>query len=240
MSFTYAIGDLHGRLDVLDFILARLHEREEAGTIVFLGDYVDRGPDSKAVVERLMAGSQDHHKWVVLKGNHEEMAVVGSTTSLFPWWRDNGGQQTLESYGATFNENKQFIVEAKMPNDVLDWMAELPIHYLDKHRLYVHAGIKRGESWQGLNPEVLLWIRHHRGTEVPEPSGLHVVHGHTPYTDGPELLQSRTNLDTFSWKTGRAVVAMFDDDVAGGPVKTFETNCGYYTRSIGLDSSEDK
>jgi serine/threonine protein phosphatase 1 len=237
MSFTYAIGDLHGRLDILEDILTRLHE-QEAGTIVFLGDYVDRGPDSKGVIERLMVGSQDQHKWIVLKGNHEEMAVTGSRTGLFRWWYDNGGKQTLESYGARFDNNGQQIANGRVPDEHLDWMNELPLCHVDEHRLYVHAGIKKHVPWEGLNPEVLLWVRHQRTEETPESRGLHIVHGHTPYEDGPVLLKSRTNLDTLAWKTGRAVVAVFDDDVAGGPVKVAEVRLGYNVRSINLDSSE--
>jgi len=87
--------------------------------------------------------------------------------------------------------------------------------------LYVHAGIKHRKRWESLDANVLLWVRHQRETEVHERNGLHVVHGHTPYEDGPVLLQSRTNLDTKVYKTGRAVIGVFDD-LAGPPRELIE------------------
>jgi serine/threonine protein phosphatase 1 len=210
MQFTYAIGDLHGRLDVLDACLAKLGRREP-GKIVFLGDYIDRGPDSRGVVERLMAGSQDHHEWVVLKGNHEEMAMQAHG-GLFQmkWWTENGGDATLRSYGSE-----------RIDPAHLRWMDQLPLAHTDERRLYVHAGIKHRKRWESLDSKVLLWVRHQRDTEVHELNGLHVVHGHTPFEDGPVLLLSRTNLDTKVYKTGRAVIAVFDD-LSGPPRELIE------------------
>lgn len=248
MPFTYAIGDLHGRLDVLDACLDLLSKRE-AGRIVFLGDYVDRGPDSKGVIERLMAGSQDHHQWVILKGNHEEMASMAHARpeNFFKWWFRNGGEQTLHSYGAELDtlapqtDQGLFMAYGRvMERDHLTWMDCLPLFYKDDRRLYVHAGIRKKQRWEDDGPEVLIWIRHQRGEETPELNGLHIVHGHTPYQDGPVLLQTRTNLDTTAWKTGRAAIGVFDDDIDGGPVNVLEVRCGFGTRRIKLDDYSDK
>jgi serine/threonine protein phosphatase 1 len=210
VHFTYAIGDLHGRLDVLEACLAEIGQREP-GTIVFLGDYIDRGSDSKGVVERLMAGPHDHHNWVMLKGNHEEMAVQAHGSHFhMDWWKNNGGDATLRSYNGE-----------RIDSEHLRWMDQLPLAHTDQRRLYVHAGTKHRKRWESLDPKILLWVRHARNAEVHERSGLHVVHGHTPYEDGPVLLLSRTNLDTKIYATGRAVIGVFDD-LTGPPRELLE------------------
>lgn len=231
MSFTYAVGDLHGRLDVLDAILARLAPRD-AGKIVFLGDYIDRGPDSRAVVEKLMAGSQDHHEWVMLKGNHEDLALKahdGGPDEYYHWFYNCGGKQTCESYDSERSVNR-------LPEEHLEWMKNLPALHVDDHRLFVHAGIRKGQAYDMLDEAVLMWVRHQRDEETPCPRGKHIVHGHTPYENGPIFLKSRTNLDTLAYRTGRAVVAIFDDEIAGGPADTFEVRCGYAVKRVTMDS----
>jgi serine/threonine protein phosphatase 1 len=93
--------------------------------------------------------------------------------------------------------------------------------HIDQHRIYVHAGVDTGLALSNQDQERLIWKRY-----LPNDDGGHgrfyVVHGHTPYEDGPKLRKNRINLDTFAWATGRLVIAVFDDDKPGGPVDFIE------------------
>jgi len=100
MSKTYVIADIHGRYDLLSLALERIEANQSGGTVVFTGDYVDRGPASKQVMRRLMSGPfGDHWTWVCLKGNHEDMMVAACRgIADIGWWIGNGGSQTLQSF----------------------------------------------------------------------------------------------------------------------------------------------
>lgn len=218
MSKTYAIGDLHGRLDVLEACLERIDQhREGAAKIVFLGDYIDRGPHSREVVERLMAGSVNDIEWITLGGNHEDMCLMAyeQPDSHMSWWVTNGGGATLASYP-----------DRKVEDRHLHWMSKLETTYLDAHRLYVHAGVMRDIPLEKQSEDHLRWVRYGRDVEAGV-EGYYVVHGHTPYMDGPVVLESRCNLDTLAYKTGRAAIGVFDDDLPGQPVEMLTVNCGY-------------
>ncbi|MET3924585.1 metallophosphoesterase family protein [Devosia sp. 2618] len=206
MSKTFAIADLHGRFDLMEKALTRIEESyHSGGKVVFLGDYVDRGPASKQVVDRLIAGPPQGWEWVTLKGNHEDMMVACHSGPDRGWWLNNGGDATLESYGGT------------VPAAHLEWAQRLPMIHADKHRVFVHAAIDPTKPLDGQSETMLLWTRYPENADITYP-GLHIVHGHTPHRGGPELYAGRTNLDTGAVFTGRLVVAVFDDDRAGGPV----------------------
>jgi serine/threonine protein phosphatase 1 len=228
MGTTYAIGDLHGRIDVLEAGLARIEEHgrkagDETGanaTIVFLGDYIDRGKNSKKVIERLMAGPSNDARWVTLMGNHEEMALMAHAVpaSYWTWWTENGGLATSMNYP-----------NRKMSEEHLRWMQRLPDRYQDRHRLFVHAGVKKDVPVNLQTTEMLIWVRHPRNEEIPvmgQPD-LYVVHGHTPWTDGPVVLETRCNLDVRAYATGMAPIAVFDDDTPGKPVEMLHVRLGY-------------
>jgi serine/threonine protein phosphatase 1 len=141
MSKTYAIADLHGRFDLLEMALARITERAEPpATLVTLGDYVDRGPDSRKIIERLMAGlGCDGWRLICLKGNHED--IMWQTCRRLPgvdWWITNGGSATLISYGQQERDQADVAV---VPASHLDWIEQLPLMHVDTHRVFVHAGI---------------------------------------------------------------------------------------------------
>lgn len=223
MSFTYAIGDIHGRNDVLEKCIAaiakdRIARGDETGeqtTIVFLGDYIDRGTQNKQVVETLMAGPQDKSRWQILRGNHEDMAIMAHAdpNRYWRWWCQNGGTPTAMAWGG------------QVPDEVLKWFGQLPRRYTDRYRYYVHAGVNPGLPSSEQTHEMMLWIRHHRDEETP--FDKYVVHGHTPYNNGPVMLQSRINLDVQSYRTGRAVIAVFDDAKYGQPIDVLEVRAGY-------------
>lgn len=216
MSFTYAIGDLHGRLDLLEASLARIEDHRlengdvtgEKTTIVFLGDYIDRGPHSKKLIERLMEGASDMAQWIILKGNHEDMAVMAHVDpkNFWKFWTENGGLATAMNYDGQ-----------RMPEEHLRWCHNLPLHYDDEHRLYVHAGIEVGVPFEHQRDETLIWKRYARDTETP--FDKYVVHGHCPHRDGPVILETRCNLDTGALWTGMQCIAVFDDDMAGKPIQ---------------------
>ena len=225
-GLVYAFGDIHGRLDLLLRALARIdaHAAGRPATLVFLGDYVDRGPDSRGVVEHLME-LERRGGVICLKGNHEDLmvrALSGGAVSL-GHWLDNGGRQALHSYGAGGPDDFRLIPEAH-----LDWMEHLPLMARDRHRLYVHAGLFPGRAPERQSERACLWIRE-RFLEAPaEALPAHVVHGHTPEWAGkpqaaePELLAHRTNLDTGAWHTDVLTVGVFDAGRPGGPLELLQ------------------
>ncbi|KQV28120.1 hypothetical protein ASC97_07165 [Rhizobium sp. Root1203] len=210
MSKTYVIADLHGRFDLLQSALERTETSPTGGTVVFMGDYIDRGPASKQVMDRLMAGPQDDRwRWVCLKGNHEDMMVACLRGQAdLSWWIGNGGRETLQSFGGS------------VPIEYLMWADALPQYYADGKRIFVHAGADSTKPMCEQTEAMLLWYRCKRYQDVAHPDG-YIVHGHTPFEDGPVILEGRCNLDTGAFLTGSLAVAVFDDDVPGKPERIF-------------------
>ncbi|MBI4045426.1 MAG: serine/threonine protein phosphatase [Devosia nanyangense] len=210
MSKTFVVSDLHGRFDLFEAALARISTYCPQGTIVFTGDYVDRGPDSRRIIQALKAGPSEGWRWIALKGNHEEMMVRAEHDSRErERWLANGGLATLASY------------DGAVPTEDLAWAAKLPIYFKDEHRIYVHAGVDPAMPVEEQDAATLLWLRYQPGSDIDYP-GFHIVHGHTPNPDGPELYRGRSNLDTLAVRTGRLVVGVFDDDRPGGPSDLIE------------------
>src|SRR5258705_6982956 len=141
----YAIGDLHGRYDLLQLALIKIHEHagKTEHKIITLGDYIDRGPESRQVIEHLMLCGE---QIVALQGNHEAMAVESIHRQLDPsWWMGNGGDQTLRSYGHPFLQGRYHYGEevyySLVPQEHVKWMATLPLYYETEKQIFVHAGI---------------------------------------------------------------------------------------------------
>jgi serine/threonine protein phosphatase 1 len=179
----YAIGDIHGEKAMLDEmhrrILVDAENRPGDKLAVYLGDYIDRGPDSAGVVATLM-NSQLPFPTICLLGNHEDLCL-GNNRYL---WLRNGGDETEASYGGNVEESHKA------------WMRGLPLSHRVGKWFFVHAGI---DPYQGLavqDRESLLWMRRpfvtYRG-KMPE--GVTVVHGHTPGKI-PNILHNRIGLDT--------------------------------------------
>jgi serine/threonine protein phosphatase 1 len=221
MSRTYAVPDLHGRCDLLTAAIEKIsqHTCGAAARLVMLGDYVDRGPSSRQVIERLVKWSSPSLPLVALKGNHEAMMwECCRNLSELDWWLRNGGDRTLASYGQ--GGSNSWDVSA-VPAVHLDWIAKLPSVYADQHRIFVHAGVDPTRALHQQTDQILLWKRYPEGFR----KGFgkhHVVHGHDAKVDGPVLTKGRTNLDTLAWKTGRLVVGVFDDGLPGGPIEILE------------------
>jgi serine/threonine protein phosphatase 1 len=223
---TYAIGDIHGRQDLLLLLLDRI--RDHAGSrlykLVFLGDYIDRGPESAAVIETVLTLQDASPERVVcLMGNHESMLLnaVNDPTVAF-WWLRNGGDATLASFGVR--------APFSMPIHVLEWLNSLPVVFEDETHYYVHAGLRPGRRFQDQSDEDRLWIRE-PFLDTDWDFGKHVVHGHTPVlTDGPETNPFRTNLDTGAVFRGVLTAGIFHD--GQGPPLGF-INASLPARTIG-------
>jgi len=214
VSRLYVIGDIHGRSDLLDHMVAAIkrdlgpHPSDESLTVT-LGDYVDRGPDSRGVIERLMRNPFSM-PYVALRGNHEQLFVSFLTTpSVGPTWRELGGLETLHSYGVavgswmmgkSFEEAAQAF-RAAVPESHLKFLLSLKNSLTVGNYFICHAGVRPGVPLDRQQAEDLLWIR--EGFLASKKSfGKIVVHGHTP-CEQPEILPNRINVDTGAYATGR-------------------------------------
>jgi serine/threonine protein phosphatase 1 len=215
----YAIGDIHGLSRALDALLARidrdLAERPaDRVTEVFLGDYIDRGPDSRGVVERLLTDPPPGRARVCLMGNHEDaMLRALATPEAIPRWLAFGGEATLASYGVTPLRTPAATHEravAAVPEAHRRFLAGLPRRHRIGDLLLVHAGIRPGIALADQDEEDLIWIRE-EFLDFPGPLPLHVVHGHTP-APAPERKPWRTNVDTGAVYGGRLTAAAFEGD----------------------------
>ncbi len=220
------MGDVHGRLDLLRRALADIAEDADdvSFRIVFLGDYVDRGPHSRGVVELLMSLQSAGWPAICLKGNHEELmlrAVDRTGPDALAQWLLFGGEATIKSYGL---EPQDQLADA-IPRAHLRWLSGLPLTTGDAHRIYVHAGLAPKTPVHRQSERACLWIRERFLAARETDFDGHVVHGHTPVWEGkpnpaePELLAHRTNLDTAAFATGILTVGVFDAATPGGPTR---------------------
>jgi serine/threonine protein phosphatase 1 len=223
MPRTYVIPDLHGRRDLLDRALAEIeaHRAGESATLIVLGDYVDKGPDSRGVIARLRAGVAPGLRLAMLKGNHDAL-MVAALRGIVPMdnWLAKGGDTALASYGGDV---------ADVPVHDIDWLDGRPLWHMDAHRIYVHAGVDPALPLTQQDPVLLMTKRYadddasgHDAGQDGSKGARHVVHGHDRHPDGPLLKSGRSNLDTNAWKTGRLVIGVFDDALPGGPVELIE------------------
>lgn len=214
----YAIGDIHGRLDLLDRLLERMTEDAERAaprriSVVFLGDYVDRGPQSRGVVERLMHGPPSHGalagaEWTCLKGNHEECLIrFVDQPSTGAAWCLNGGLETVRSYAGEIPKGLesdmpalQLLLSRSMPPAHLRFLSRLKLMHREGDYIFVHAGIRPGVALEDQEPSDLLWIRDDFLFAHP-PLGQVVVHGHTP-GPAPEIRPHRIGIDTGAYYSG--------------------------------------
>lgn len=228
---TYAIADLHGRFDLLCDAISLIERDagEEGGTFICLGDFVDRGPQTRSIVDLLMAGpSLPNWRWIVLQGNHESMMLEClDNPHMLRWWLGNGGLQTLASYGY---HNGDQILPLKVPQAHLDWLRSLPAFHEDGRRIFAHAGVPFDQPVHEADPRIIQWMLYpgdvdHGNADFyadePHFSGKHIVHGHHQSAAHPLLKPHRTNLDSFAWYTGRLAIGVFDDSQAH-PVRILE------------------
>lgn len=209
----YAIGDIHGRLDLFEQLLARIDEDDAARgaadtTLILLGDLVDRGPESRGVVERAMQLVATR-KVRVLAGNHEEMLLgsLGNEETLRHFLR-HGGKETLFSYGLTLEEYSRAKLDelteranALIPADHIAFMRAMENQIVMGDYLFVHAGIRPGVPLDQQMVADMRWIRR-EFLDHGEPHSHLVVHGHT-ITDEPVIRHNRIGIDTGAFSSGR-------------------------------------
>jgi serine/threonine protein phosphatase 1 len=208
---TYAVADIHGRLDLLrillDLITADAAARGARAKIVFTGDYVDRGSDSYGVIERLMAGPErDEDEFLCLCGNHDELFVRSVTTGAeVPDWAWFLFDHTLESYSRA---GDRLTMRDRLQRHV-DFLSTLPLTHDDDAYFFVHAGIRPLVPLADQDEEDLLWIREefldHVG-ELPR----RVVHGHTIIGDRPVFATNRISADTGAYRSGILTAIVLD------------------------------
>lgn len=218
----YAIGDIHGCLAELELLLARISEEISANGrpahLIFLGDYVDRGPDSAGVLDRLIGGPLPGERQTFLMGNHEEAmlsALDGDLETLTGWLR-YGGVETLESYGIARADALR--LGHALPARMREAVPEAHVAFLrgceDKVRagdyLFVHAGIRPGIPIDEQDSGDLRWIRDRFLEDEVTDHGAMVVHGHT-ISDEPEVRRNRIGIDTGCFQSGRLTALVVED-----------------------------
>lgn len=210
----YVIGDVHGRLDLLEQLLAQIENETERhpprkALIVFLGDLIDRGPHSAQVVERLRTFRSPRIQPIFLLGNHEEvlLRILDGDTSIIPSWLQFGGAQCIQSYGVDprklagrGEEEILAIVRAAVPAEHRSFIGS----FVDTCRLgdylFVHAGIRPGVPIEEQLQSDLRWIREPFLRDETD-HGCVVVHGHTITADVEER-RNRIGIDTGAYRTG--------------------------------------
>lgn len=222
----YAVGDIHGRADLLALLLEKIEADAAASvdskkkTIVFVGDYIDRGPGSRGVVDLLLNALPTGFDVRFLKGNHEDMMLKFlKDPSSLGHWLNNGGAATLESYGVDVTGLRRDAAKPK------EWQGALFSALPEGHRsffdsleltasfgdyLFVHAGVRPGVPIEKQNPQDLLWIRD-KFLRSEEDFGKVVVHGHTPKS-APETCANRIGIDTGAFFNNRLTALRLQDD----------------------------
>lgn len=220
----YAVGDVHGRLDLLDRLLSAVRaDADDAGerpALVFLGDYVDRGPDSKGVVDRLIAlEAAGEFEVRALLGNHEAAMLDFLDDPLTgPQWTAHGALETLRSYGVKLPrarrgaepwEDISSAFAANFPAAHRDFALGLRTMVRIGDYAFVHAGVRPGAPLERQSPHDLIWIREEfLASDGPYPA--FIVHGHTPRPE-PIVGRWRIGIDTGAFATGALTALRIED-----------------------------
>jgi serine/threonine protein phosphatase 1 len=214
-SRVYAVGDIHGRCDLLRGMHQLVHEdayRRQAprNVIVYLGDYIDRGADSPAVIDLLLDEPLPSFERVHLKGNHEDSLLrFLDDLGIGPAWLTYGGSETLASYGirppsltasASELERAQRELRARLPERHRRFMENLELTHEEGDYLFAHAGVRPGVPLDRQSEDDLLWIREEFLLSDAE-FGKLVVHGHT-ITAQPDVRRNRIGIDTGAFASG--------------------------------------
>jgi len=228
----YAVGDIHGQVTMLRAMLDRLRSLplRDDDILIFIGDYIDRGEDSRAVIQTLLQLREERSGVVFLRGNHEQLILEARkgpppepadregymllAESLLNWLQ-NGGAETLYSYGVEdFMRWWEFIPESHW-----EFIRATELEYITEHYHFVHAGLlPPGKTWEGadwdLDPR--LWIREPFLKSKADFGGRRVVFGHTPQTSGRPLLQrNKIGIDTGAVYGGPLTTVVLEENFTG-------------------------
>ncbi|MGR3367537.1 MAG: metallophosphoesterase family protein [Sagittula sp.] len=223
----YAIGDIHGQRALLEEALSRIEaDGGKDANIVFLGDYVDRGPDSKGVIDILCEGLAAGRNWTCIKGNHDRLFEWFVTPPAprndphllvgYHWFHPNlGGIETAASYGLTVPERVRQSelaeeMRALLPDGHLRFLQELKTFHRVGPLYFVHAGVRPGVALEDQVEDDLVWIRQEFLMDQRD-HGAFIVHGHTP-VDTPDFRPHRLNLDTGAGYGRKLTAAAFEGD----------------------------
>ncbi len=229
----YAVGDIHGRLDLLNQLLARIDadialRPTPRPLYVFLGDYIDRGSSSRETIDRLIEHGARHES-VFLKGNHELIAIKClSDRSLFDQWLRLGGLETLVSYGVppetlangTQIAEIQSAFHHALPQTHFRFFRDLKNSFECGDFFFAHAGVRPGVELSQQKESDLLWIRGEFLSSTDD-FGKIVVHGHTPARE-IEVGPNRINIDTGAFATGRLTSLVLE----GKSLSVIDTSVG--------------
>jgi serine/threonine protein phosphatase 1 len=219
----YVIGDIHGRSDLLDRIVEAItrdlkQNQADKSLTVTVGDYIERGPDSRGVLDRLIRNPFPCD-YIPLKGNHEALfETFLSDPSVAQHWRRLGGLETLVSYRVPVRalmmgkgyEQAAEALKAAVPSEHLRFIASLRTSLPLGRYFMCHAGVRPGVPLERQEVEDLLWIRD-QFLQSKADFGKIVVHGHTP-AENPEVLPNRINVDTGAYMTSCLTCAVLDHD----------------------------
>lgn len=224
MDPIYAVGDIHGQRSELERVLSLIDaDGGRDARIVFLGDYTDRGPDSKGVIDILAKAKQARRNWSFLKGNHDRMFHLflqnpprsdpHMMVELYWLHPRLGGDTTVASYGVDASGTRRLKdvhaeLRAAMPQTHVAFLADLDLSFQTDVLFFAHAGIRPGVPLNAQTEEDLLWIRKEFHThDGPHPKVI--VHGHTP-VERPTHYGNRVNLDTGAGHGRSLTAAVFD------------------------------
>lgn len=204
---TYIIGDIHGCLGRIEKLLEIINPHPERDRMVFLGDYVDRGPDPKGVVDLLIRVKAEHPATVFLRGNHEEMflSYLGGDNKLLFFL--NGGGPTLESYGLDMVEQTGF---EDLPEEHRRFYGSLKPYLELKDYILVHAGLRPGVPLEEQDPKDLVWIRQDFIYSEHD-FGKTVVFGHTVQSR-PLVMHNKIGIDTGAVYGGRLTCLVLPEE----------------------------
>ncbi len=222
-----AIGDIHGDLNELNRLLGEIQNRLNGSVeyhdkeVIFLGDYVDRGPSSKEVIDYLIADDFLHDwKKTYLAGNHELLLLKAyEEEDYVVWLRSAGGRETISSYGVKVTDDSSSFAETEemlrafrraFPDQHLNFMKSMPYSYTTGPYFFVHAGVNPKIKLEHQTKEDLLWIRKPFLSSKKD-FGKIIVHGHTP-TQHPERHNNRISVDTGCGRGGYLSCAVLFDD----------------------------
>ncbi|MGA2636213.1 metallophosphoesterase family protein [Methylocella sp.] len=219
----YAIGDIHGRADLLEQLFERidadLAKHPVATAIeIFIGDYIDRGPKSAEVLSQLVTRGKTH-RTICLKGNHEIYILEFlRNPAILKSWAQFGGLTTLLSYGLKPSLNPGDEEQAELaeelarvlPHSHRQFLGALPLSFTCGDFFFVHAGVRPSELLSHQRDEDLLWIRDEFLSHEDAFEKI-VVHGHTPVME-PDVRRNRINIDTGAYATGRLTCLRLEGD----------------------------
>ncbi len=219
----FAIGDVHGRADLLDQVFRRIDAHIAAHPVgrpiqILIGDYIDRGPHSREVLDRLIERAESN-EMVLLKGNHETFVFdFLRDPSMLQSWSQMGGLETLMSYGVTpclnpdakTQKELAIALQAVLPKSHLTFLGSLQSSFSCGEFFFAHAGVRPRVPLAKQREEDLLWIRDDF-LLYEEEFGKIIVHGHTPVPE-IDIRPNRINIDTGAYATGRLTCLVIQDE----------------------------